>query len=346
MRPSVRNRNYVLLRLLCAFVFVLSALIAGLGRPALAETSAEVRQQIEAEQKQLNELVAQSQATQQEIDELTNQLNDLADKSIDLQGTIIADRDELARAVSANYKSSSAGSLLLELLFSTKSLDEIQSSLYYAQRTVEWQSRSVERLKADKQTLDEQLGQIATAREERTGLLQQNIEQQNQMATLITSMQERAAQLEEQERQAELERLAEQARLAEEARRAAEAAMQQATVTPVPTTDAAGGWIECIASAYSIADNDPPGSTATASGVPLDDNVPTVALPMSQDPARFYGRRIEISYGGMSVIATITDCGYMDAGRRGLDVSTAVYRAFGFVTGDDWGLRTVRYRFI
>ncbi|MGI6755736.1 MAG: PcsB-like coiled-coil domain-containing protein [Atopobiaceae bacterium] len=108
----------------------------------------------------------------------------------------------------------------------------------------------------------------------------------------------------------------------------------------------AGNWITCVASAYSIADNDPPGSTATASGIPLDDSKPTVALPISQNPRSHYGDLIEIRYNNMSVIAMVTDCGYMGGGSRGLDLSTAVYRAFGFSNPFAWGLRTVSYRYL
>ena len=74
--------------------------------------------------------------------------------------------------------------------------------------------------------------------------------------------------------------------------------------------------------------------------------VPTVAMPMSMNPSRFYGQRIEISYNGMSVIATITDCGAMGGGSRGLDLTPAVFRAFGFSTANEWGLRQVSYRFL
>ena len=115
---------------------------------------------------------------------------------------------------------------------------------------------------------------------------------------------------------------------------------------PEPEADFAGDWIYCIASAYSIADNTPPGSTATASGIPLDESVPTVAMPISSDPARFYGSMIQIEYEGMTVIATVTDCGGLSGGSRGLDLTPAVFRAFGASTCDEWGIRSVRYRFL
>ena len=125
----------------------------------------------------------------------------------------------------------------------------------------------------------------------------------------------------------------------------------QSSSTPSGSSSASSsssesGWITCVASAYSIADNDPPGSTSTASGIPLDDSKPSVALPMSQNSSAHYGDLIEIRYNGMSVIATVTDCGYMGNGSRGLDLSTAVYRAFGFSSPNSWGLRTVSYRYL
>jgi peptidoglycan hydrolase CwlO-like protein len=160
------------------------------------------------------------------------------------------------------------------------------------------------------------------------------------------------------EAQAEAERQAAEAARAEEERRAAEEQAQAETTPdesvevvpaqepePVDTSNAAD-WISCVASAYTIADNDPPGSTATASGIPLDDSVPTVAMPMSMNPARFYGSMIQIEYGGLTVVATVTDCGYLSGGARGLDITPAVFRAFGFSSADDWGLREVRYRFL
>ena len=120
----------------------------------------------------------------------------------------------------------------------------------------------------------------------------------------------------------------------------------ESEVVEETTSDYAGDWITCIASAYSIADNTPPGSTATASGIPLDESVPTVAMPISSNPSRFYGSMIQIEYNGMTVIATVTDCGGMGGGSRGLDLTPAVFRALGASSCDEWGLREVRYRFL
>ena len=208
-------------------------------------------------------------------------------------------------------------------------------------------ARQAERLEAERQEAERQEAerQEAEAQAARDAAAQEEAARQE-------------AERQAAEAQAEAERQAAEAARAEEERRAAEEQAQAETTPdesvevvpaqepePVDTSNAAD-WISCVASAYTIADNDPPGSTATASGIPLDDSVPTVAMPMSMNPARFYGSMIQIEYGGLTVVATVTDCGYLSGGARGLDITPAVFRAFGFSSADDWGLREVRYRFL
>ena len=48
----------------------------------------------------------------------------------------------------------------------------------------------------------------------------------------------------------------------------------------------------------------------------------------------------------MTVFATVNDCGYMGGGSRSLDLQPGVWKAFGFSSCTDWGLRTVSYRFL
>ena len=53
-----------------------------------------------------------------------------------------------------------------------------------------------------------------------------------------------------------------------------------------------------------------------------------------------------ISYDGMTVYAVINDCGGMGGGSRSLDLQPGVWKAFGYSSCDDWGLRTVSYRIL
>ena len=55
-----------------------------------------------------------------------------------------------------------------------------------------------------------------------------------------------------------------------------------------------------------------------------------VAVPMAWPRYwQYYGRTVEISYGGMTVLATVNDCGYMAAAAARLTRSPA-WKAFGF----------------
>ncbi len=60
----------------------------------------------------------------------------------------------------------------------------------------------------------------------------------------------------------------------------------------------------------------------------------------------YFGRTVEISYGGKTVYAVVNDCGYMGGGSRVLDLQPGVWKAFGFSSCAEWGLRTVSYRFL
>ncbi len=335
------------------------ALAATLGvSPCLAqaETSAEVREQVAAAQAELEGLAAQVEEGEQKVQGLQDEIDALAEESVQLQSQIIQDRDRLSQIVSTSYKENSE-TRTLALLLSSESMDELISQFYYAQKVSDWEVECIDQLNADKASLDERMTQLRTAKDEQDAALEELEEQQDQLSQKVGELEEKADQLEEEEREAARKAAEEAARKAaeEKARREAEekarqealAAAAAAGDVETKNTDLSGdGWISCVASAYTIADNDPPGSTATASGIPLDESVPTVAMPMSMNPSRFYGKKIEISYNGISVIATVTDCGYMGGGSRGLDLTPAIFRAFGFSTADGWGLRTVSYRFL
>lgn len=102
------------------------------------------------------------------------------------------------------------------------------------------------------------------------------------------------------------------------------------------------GWSEGLASAYSLETND--GWDETASGIPLNNYSPTVAVP--QENKDLLGRSIEIFYAGKTVEAKVTDTGALAPLGRALDLSPATWRAFGASSISDWGVRGVFYRFV
>ncbi|MDO4291471.1 MAG: hypothetical protein Q4C41_09625 [Eggerthellaceae bacterium] len=112
--------------------------------------------------------------------------------------------------------------------------------------------------------------------------------------------------------------------------------------------DASAGWLTGIASAYGgSSDPTTPNPGTTATGAVCDDWSMGVAVPMSMPNYRsYFGRTVEIRYGGMTVYAVVNDCGGMGGGSRVLDLQPGVWKAFGFSDCYDWGLRTVTYRFL
>lgn len=117
---------------------------------------------------------------------------------------------------------------------------------------------------------------------------------------------------------------------------------------PTPASDPGVSWSTGIASAYG-GSTDPytPNPGITATGAVCDDNSMGAAVPMSWPNFRsYFGRTVEISYNGQTVLATVNDCGYMGNGSRSLDLQPGVWKAFGFSSCLDWGLRTVNYRFL
>ncbi|MBQ9020897.1 MAG: hypothetical protein IJ113_02620 [Eggerthellaceae bacterium] len=120
----------------------------------------------------------------------------------------------------------------------------------------------------------------------------------------------------------------------------------ETTLEAQPSGDTSG-WMTGIASAYggsSDASTPNPGTTAT--GAVCDDYSTGVAVPIAWGPSDYYGRMVEISYNGMTVVATVNDCGGMGGGSRHLDLQPGVFKAFGFSTCQEWGLREVSYRFL
>ena len=126
------------------------------------------------------------------------------------------------------------------------------------------------------------------------------------------------------------------------------------TLNPFPTAPRVapnvndGTWSVGVASAYNVATNDDGrghfGVTSTASGIALSEGSITVAVPASK--SYLMGSIVEICYDGKVVIATVTDTGGFAKYGRDLDLAPGVYKALGFSTPNDWGTRSVHYRFL
>lgn len=125
-----------------------------------------------------------------------------------------------------------------------------------------------------------------------------------------------------------------------------EAAAKIGTTNPLPTAqhvkeDTSGEeWLTGVASAYDVASS----STLTYSGRAFDDDCVTVAVPQGME--EYVGRAVEIVWHDQVVVATVTDTGGFAKYGRCLDLGGGVWKAFGCRSCSDWGLQTIKYRYL
>ncbi len=111
-------------------------------------------------------------------------------------------------------------------------------------------------------------------------------------------------------------------------------------------SDSSSGWQSGIASAYGSSSDGTLGAR-TATGATVTESSMGVAIPMSMPNYRsYFGRSVEISYGGRTVIAVVNDCGGLGGGSRSLDLQPGVWKSLGASSCYDWGVRTISYRFL
>ena len=110
------------------------------------------------------------------------------------------------------------------------------------------------------------------------------------------------------------------------------------------STNSSTGWTTVTASAYDDV------GQLTANGERLTWDSMTVAVPKGSVYNANKNKTMQIEYNGKVVTARVTDCGNFGAGNkytnRELDLAPGVWKAFGATSASNWGLRTVKYRYI
>ena len=97
------------------------------------------------------------------------------------------------------------------------------------------------------------------------------------------------------------------------------------------------GWQSGVVSAYGSTSDGTLGAH-TATGAIVSESSMGVAVPMSMPNYRsYFGRSVEISYGGRTVVAVVNDCGGLGGGSRALDLQPGVWKALGASSCFDWG---------
>lgn len=323
-------------------------------------------------------IAADHEALVKEVADLQKRIDETTAQALEAQQEVIDGRAALAKAAVYEYRGGSAQSLV-KLLLEAESFDELVRNLVYLSSVVQYQVDEVEAQKERSARFDALMEDLNAQKDEQDRKLAELEEKKVQAEQTVSdaSTKLQGAQGEYASMVEELQRKIEEAEAQGSAPAEPVAVDESNTNTvrpgdqmtdvapdpspspapdggsgsdpaPEPAPDPGAGWSTGIASAYG-GSTDPytpnPGTTAT--GAVCDDWSIGVAVPMAWPRYwQYYGRTVEISYGGMTVLATVNDCGYMGGGSRVLDLQPGVWKAFGFSSCNDWGLRTVSYRFL
>lgn len=315
--------------------------------PSVDEAQAaldEAEARMEAVTAEYAQLKAESDALQAQIDET-------AVKAMEAQRQVIAGREDLGTLANYEYRGGSLG--ILDMILDAEDFRELLRNLEYLNSIQKYQADIVAQHKQRVAEYNALLDMLNTKRDEQDKKL---VELEQKRAEAQAIVDEATRTLADAE--------AEEARLAALALAASSMYNSYSdpgifdgwNTNPGSGDEGTGGgsepgttgWFTGYASAYG-GESDPttpnPGTTAT--GAVCDDWSMGVAVPMSWSNYRMYfGRTVEINYNGMTVIATVNDCGYMGGGSRSLDLQPGVFKAFGFDNCYAWGVRMVSYRFL
>ncbi len=346
-------------------------------RQAHADELSDAQATLAAASSELDSLNKEYNALQQQLSSLDSQISETTEKVIAAQQQMLKGRDNLSDAILSQYKSDGSLSLVGIVLSSTSIADFTKNLTYYTAI----QEDEAERVAEQKQLRDEfssSLEELDSQRDAQQKLLNEADQKKAQAQKVVSDASAKVSSIQEAQAQAALAALqaqAEQMKAAEEQKQAEAQSQAQESAnwntntdrTPSAntnsdsgsnsnsnsnsssdTSDSSTGWKTGVASAYggsSDASTPNPGTTAT--GAVCNDSSMGVAIPMSWSNYRsYFGHAVEIKYGGKTVVATINDCGGLAGGARSLDLQPGVFKAFGFSTCQDWGLRTVSYRIL
>lgn len=328
---------------------------------ASAITVSEARALLDSAEAQVAAISAECEALNAEIEELQAQIDATAAEAMLAQEAVLAGRDKLAETAVFDYREGLAESML-ELVLGSGNFEDLLRNIEYINQLMEFHADEVEAQKERKAELDaitEELNEKKVAQEEALAELEEKRAEAEQVVA-SAAQQLASAEAAEAARLAALQQQAQQMQgqpnngsdvpidgNANTTNR--EDAVQGGPVQGgTPDTSGGGKWYTGIASAYG-GSSDPytPNPGVTATGAICNDTSMGVAVPMSMANYRsYFGRTVEIRYGGMTVYAVVNDCGYMGGGSRVLDLQPGVFKAFGFSNCYAWGLRTVSYRFL
>lgn len=309
-----------------------AALALSLAMPGIAHATSlsELQGRIDESNEAYNTAVAHATELQDQIDANEARLAQIEEE-------LPAKKDAAAKSLRVSYKMQTGSGDLIQLLLSSEDFNEVISTLQYLEKITSHNNAAVEDLAQATDELEQLQSALASQK------AQVDSEVQSALASLTEANDARdqyeaqmAAQQAAQVRQA----AAQQQATEQQGASSGDSAKSDSSANQDVETD--GEWMCGLASAYDVDNNT--GGTATASGAILTSDSVTVAVPASQ----YYllGRTVEIRYGGKTITATVTDTGGFASYGRVLDLAGGCWKAFGFSSCYDWGVRAVQYRFL
>lgn len=316
-----------------------AALVLTLAMPGVARATSlsELQASIDESNGAYNTAVAHANELQEQIDANEARLAQIEEE-------LPAKKDAAAKSLRVSYKMQAGSGDLIQLLLSSEDFNEVISTLQYLEKITSHNNAAVEDLAQATDELEQVQSALASQK------AQVDSEVQSALASLTEANDARdqyeaqiAAQQAAQVRQAAAQQQAPTQQQAAEQQGASggdSANKSDSSASQDVETD--GEWMCGLASGYDVDNNT--GGSATASGSILTSDSVTVAVPASQ--RYLLGRTVEIRYGGKTITATVTDTGGFASYGRVLDLAGGCWKAFGFSSCYDWGVRAVQYRFL
>ena len=316
-----------------------AALALTLAMPGVARATSlsELQASIDESNGAYNTAVAHANELQEQIDANEARLAQIEEE-------LPAKKDAAAKSLRVSYKMQAGSGDLIQLLLSSEDFNEVISTLQYLEKITSHNNAAVEDLAQATDELEQVQSALASQK------AQVDSEVQSALASLTEANDARdqyeaqiAAQQAAQVRQAAAQQQAPTQQQAAEQQGASggdSANKSDSSASQDVETD--GEWMCGLASGYDVDNNT--GGSATASGSILTSDSVTVAVPASQ--RYLLGRTVEIRYGGKTITATVTDTGGFASYGRVLDLAGGCWKAFGFSSCHDWGVRAVQYRFL
>jgi len=315
-----------------------AALALTLAMPGVARATSlsELQASIDESNGAYNTAVAHANELQEQIDANEARLAQIEEE-------LPAKKDAAAKSLRVSYKMQAGSGDLIQLLLSSEDFNEVISTLQYLEKITSHNNAAVEDLAQATDELEQVQSALASQK------AQVDSEVQSALASLTEANDARdqyeaqmAAQQAAQMRQAAVQQQGAEQQGSEQQDASGSDSATKSDSSASQDVETDGEWMCGLASAYDVDNNT--GGSATASGSILTSDSVTVAVPASQ--RYLLGRTVEIRYGGKTITATVTDTGGFAGYGRVLDLAGGCWKAFGFSSCYDWGVRAVQYRFL